>query len=197
VVQFERGVYIHPTTGQTILWSTFDNVLSDTNTRYGFHIVGTGTGQIGGLQFVNCWAGSNGAIAPFVSDVGEGFRLENCDAATLLGCRVVNNGGHGIRVYPGTKNLEISGGFVTGNSVAAPRNMMGIAMEANTKNFRIHDVRSGPAAFQGNNQGWGLYVANGCDKYIITGNDLTGNFWGGLFNAPGVLAGSRIVANNL
>jgi hypothetical protein len=69
-------------------------------------------------------------------------------------------------------------------------------MEANTTHFRIHDVRTGPAAGQGSDQSWGIFIVGGCDQYVVSGNDTTGNVVGGINNVPGIAA-SRIVANNL
>jgi hypothetical protein len=193
-VQFERGVYIHPDRSQTALWSSFYNVLCDTNALYGWHFAGSG--PIWGIECIDCWAGTNAVTAPYRSVSGAGFRIENGDAIILAHPRVINNGGHGIDVYSGTKNLEISGGFVTGNSVAQPGAAQGIAIEANTQHFRITNVRAGSAAGQGPNQGWGIFISAGCDQYIVSGNDTTGNVSGGIRNEP-VAAASRIVVNNL
>ncbi|HEV7517475.1 MAG TPA: glycosyl hydrolase family 28-related protein [Thermoanaerobaculia bacterium] len=193
-VQFERGVYVHPGSAQSALWSGFNNVLCDTNALYGWHFAGTG--PIWGIECINCWAGTNAVAAPYLSSSGAGFRIENGDSIMLVSPRVINNGGNGIDVFSGTKNFEISGGFVTGNSVAQSNVSQGIVMEANTQHFRITNVRTGSAAGQGTTQSWGIFIVGGCDQYIISGNDTTGNVVGGINNVPGTAA-TRIVVNNL
>jgi hypothetical protein len=193
-VQFERGVFIHPDASSSADWSSFYEVLADSNSLYGWHFAGSGS--IWGIQCINCWAGTNGALAPYNTLNARGFRIENGDGISLIAPRVINNGCTGIDVFSGAKNVEISGGFVTQNSIAAFNSCQGIAMEANTTHFRIHDVRTGPAAGQGSDQSWGIFIVGGCDQYVVSGNDTTGNVVGGINNVPGIAA-SRIVANNL
>ncbi len=42
----------------------------------------------------------------------------------------------------------------------------------------------------------GIDILTGCDNYIVSGNDTSGNTTGGIDNVPGAAA-TRIVANNL
>lgn len=195
-VQFEKGVYIHPGSTQNSEWSVFDDVLADTNSLYGFHVAGSGT--VLGQVFLNCWAGSNGTIGTYKSINGTGFRIENGDGILLSGARVINNGGNGVDLYSGAKNVEIGGGIFAGNSQDSSAIAQGIVVRANTQRFRIHDVRAGQSVGEtaADPQAYGIDILSGCDNYIVTGNDTTGNTTGGLNNTPGTAA-TRIVANNL
>src|SRR5262249_6317256 len=140
---------------------------------------------------INCWAGSNG----LTNTSANGFRIDNGDGIMLITPRVVNSGCHGIVVSSTVTNLEIAGGIVTGNSQSGTNTCQGIVMSGNS-GFRIHDVKTGQAAGQGNFQSWGIFVVAGSDRYVISGNDTTGNVVGGINNVPGT-SSTRIVANNL
>lgn len=193
-VQFERGIYLHPAAGKLVAWSTFRNVLADQNALHGFHLAGSG--NIWGISLIDCWAGTNAVASPHTSINGTGFKLEKGDGIIVSNVRSINNGGHGIDVLSGVTNLSILGGFVTGNSVASYGNAQGIAIEANVQRFRIQGVRTGSAAGQPVQQGWGIFIVAGSDNYIVTGNDTAGNVTGGINNVPGTSA-TRIVASNL
>jgi hypothetical protein len=191
-VLFEVGVEIAPSTGHSVAWASFQNVLADTNSLYGFSF--DGTGSVLGLSCTRCWASSNG-----IGTVnGRGIRIATGSGLTFTDSRVINNGGHGVEVTSTPTDVAFSGGIFTGNCVATGCTSglaHGIVLTG-TNGFRIQGIRAGQTAGQGNKQGYGIFLNTGCNNYIVTGNDTRINVSGGINNVPGVSA-TRIVTENL
>lgn len=191
-VLFEIGVELSPPAGSLVGWLNFDNVLADTNTLHGFNF--DGSGAISGVSCMRCWASSNGMS----TTAGRGFRVAAGAGLTFTDSRVINNGGHGVEVGGAPTDIAIQGGIFAGNCLA-PGCTNGLAhgiVMVGTKGFRISGVRAGQSMGSTNRQGYGIYVLNGSNNYIITNNDTRTNVSGGILNAPGVSA-TRILNSNI
>lgn len=192
VVAFEIGILVDSASND-ISWLHMENVLSDTNTLYGFQF--TGANIINGTDLLSCWSSSNG---PSTLN-GRGFLINTANGLLIQSSRVLNNGGPGIELNSGVSNVEISGGFMSGNSIGSVGATHGILMTG-TSNVRIHGVRSGQTGIvaTGNSQGFGIAVSGtGNTNYAIYGNDVSNNISGGIFNgdAPNQTTTKRIYNN--
>src|ERR1700674_2175656 len=191
--RFDYGVWINPGTGQSVTWGNMYNVLADTNNINGIRIAATGSGSISAETFTSVWTSTNG---PGVA-TGRGIYIGGGAAGlTFIAPRVINNGGHGIEIA-GSTGITISGARVSSNGQAASNTYDAINVNSSVGFFRIQnsDLPGAGASFSAG-QRYGVNIAAGSDNYMVTGNDLTGNMSGGVFNAPG-LAATRKVCGNL
>lgn len=199
VVQFEVGVSLEPAAGKLVAWSHFDNVLADSNTSHGFQFVGAG--GIPGFSCVRCWTSSNGfdPVSQAITNINaRGMYIGNGLGLSFAESRVINNGGHGLEVGSGARDIEISGGIFAGNcaSPACPTGYAHGIVLTGTNGFRILGVRSGQTVGAPKTQGYGIFINTGCNNYVLANNDTRLNANGGIINVPGASA-TRILNSNL
>lgn len=109
------------------------------------------------------------------------------------------NSQNGVLLNGGT-DIVFTGGVIGNNSQQSHGVFNGITVGSGVSRFTITGVRSG-AIDQGSgtpspHQAFGILVAAGpSNQYLITGNNLTGNFYGGL--GDGGTGTNKVVANNL
>lgn len=191
-VQFEKGIFLHPGTGQESIWNTFINVYCDTNSLYGWHFASDG-GTIAGTTLTSCWAGTNG----ITQANGAGLRIEAGQSYLISNFRCINNGGNGVDIAGAAAdaNIQIDGGFFTGNSVYNSGAGSGILVRSGVSGFRISNTRAGALSYAGNTQLYGIHILSGCDNFILSHNDTRSNVGGGINNVSGTSA-TRIQSNN-
>lgn len=181
----------------------------------------TGTTQLSGLTFSNCWfdQGGNGRmvnVGGATSAVFGYFQFADCYLTGGTTCT------EGYRFDPtaGTvvRHVEITGGKVMNlksNGLVANRleglsltgvqfrnvatteaGAAGIIMGGTCKAWTITGVASGYAGnlSTASNASYGIVVASGADQYVITGCNLKGNSLGGISDSGGA---NKVVANNL
>lgn len=56
----------------------------------------------------------------------------------------------------------------------------GIDISDDVKNFSITNLKTGPAVGFGATHSFGILIGKNCDNYRVIGNDVSGNFIGGV-----------------
>jgi hypothetical protein len=127
------------------------------------------------IDFTDCWF-SNGRGA-----AGAGVELGLCDGIRFTGGQAINCGGHGAVIGASAKRVVFNGFAARGNSVDAANTYDGITVAANATDFVIEGCTATNDVVVWGTQRYGVNVAAGTsDRYIITGNLLTGNGTGGV-----------------
>ncbi|MDF7776107.1 glycosyl hydrolase family 28-related protein [Sphingomonas sp. AOB5] len=160
----------------------FTNCLADTLNGVGWNFQSAQS-----MRLTNSWS----ATAAL-----HGVIVKNVDGLSITDSRIYNNGGDGILVEPGARNLTIKDSTITGNSRGAPRRHYGINVSPGVSDFQIMGNMIGQADGFANSQAYGIYIAPGAsDNYMIVANEVRRNLAGGLQN--GATGANKVVANNL
>ncbi|NML07824.1 right-handed parallel beta-helix repeat-containing protein [Sphingomonas sp. G-3-2-10] len=160
----------------------FTNCLADTLNGVGWNFQAAQS-----MRLTNSWSATAAVHGVIVKDV---------DGLSITDSRIYNNGGDGILVEPGARNLTIKDSTITGNSRGAPRRHYGINVSAGVSDFQILGNMIGTADGFANTQAYGIYIAPGAsDNYMIVANEVRRNLSGGLQN--GATGANKVVANNL
>lgn len=192
--QCGSGILISPGNGQLCENIFFVNCSVDSGSGTGLTIAATGTGAIRRAQFTSCWASSNATHGVNVSGAAG-----TIDDVQFIGLRCYANGQYGFLCSgSGAINIVLEACIMAGNSTASSGTANGIGFGTGTNSFQVRNCRSGPIGGQLNTQGYGCVLTDATsDKFLISGNDFSGNLTGGLLNSTGANVGrtSRIESN--
>ncbi len=153
----------------------------------------TGAAQLDKIvesTFVGCWF-SNGRSG----GGSAGAVLQQTDSLSFVACRFFNCGSTGCNVSANAKRTVFSACMFESNSVTAGVGVAhGLSISANTTDFTISHCIAHNGLFTGQ-QGYGINVAAGTsDRYVITGNLVSGNATGGV-NDGGSGLNKSVAAN--
>jgi hypothetical protein len=97
------------------------------------------------------------------------------------GTRIMGNAEHGILRHAGPIDVRLTGVEVVDNSVKQNATYHGLTLGGGSAETHVVGGRFGDSpSVLGNNQGYGIFVNNGCDKTTIVGADVRGNVTGGI-----------------
>jgi parallel beta-helix repeat protein len=118
-------------------------------------------------------AGSNNTVTDNVcqDNGGNGIHLHNSNNNLVVGNEIKGNGGHGIYIAVYSRNNNITGNYILGNSQASDNAYDGIYLyNGSNYNFISSNlIRRGDTT---NQQRYGIFVDSGCESNVIHGNDL-------------------------
>ena len=162
----------------------FYSVLADTSNGDGFNLKPAG-GNVSGLNFVSCWG---------ASCANNGFNLDAVNGTvthiSMSNCRAVNNRHYGIYMGNGAYKISLSNTQVYGNSVLNNGVYDGIFIGGNTTDFTITNGMIWSELFPGyNHQRYGIYIAPGCDEFVIAGVNVNDNKVAGIMDESGSTRG--------
>lgn len=196
-IRFNNVIFINGSNGITIddaanigvstrpTWMFFNNVEVD-------HPFNDGIILNKGCDFyaINSWIGS--------SLNGSGVTVASTykGSVNISSTRVAANFAHGLSVAGGKGNI-LTNNYVQNNSTGGVGTFHGINIGPNVTDFVITGNQCGtdPNLGAGNNQGWGIIVnAGASDRYIITGNLVSGNVTGGVVD--GGAGVNKTIASN-
>ncbi|OTP79502.1 hypothetical protein [Caballeronia sordidicola] len=143
-----------------------------------------GTSQFLARLFVdNSWAGSMG---------NTGMYLKNVKTGRIAGTEIIQNGGSGLIIDTGCRDIRIRDNPVTGNSRTKPGAAHGIVILKGADRIRLNGNRSGPtyngtlSSFVADTQGYGIIVADpSVINYTMEDNDCSGNMMAGICDLGG------------
>jgi len=173
--------------GTTMYWPELVNCQFDTGSNTGLIIDPGLGGSIYGLSCQNLWCGTMGAYGVhIVPDSGTASGIE------FVGGRIYNNALSGF-VLEGGENISICGMHISGNGSGSNP---GIAVTGAMKGLIISSNGIGQSVQFGNTQNYGIQLwPASISNVTITGNDLSGNVAGGVYN--GSTASSVLATGNI
>ena len=191
-LHFTEGLQVLPGAGRQCRWGFFSAAEFDSCSDNAWHLSNT-TGDVAGLTFTNCWAGTA---------VNYGVLLDGSGSGLLAGIRVdsskvVHNGLAGIRIVAGSAQVSVTGCDVISNSQAVSGARSGIEVTAGATGFLIEGCQIANGLGQGSTQGSGIsFDAGATDGFVVSGNDLSGNVTSAIAGLGGVTGTSFIIRGN-
>jgi hypothetical protein len=165
------GIFIAPGQDQIVEWCSFSQVDTDTCKLNGLRIetVPGSNGLVYGLAFQNFWASSAASDGILISGGGSWV-----DGLNFTNLRCVNNGHSGVIILNAAKNIQFTGGQISGNSTAAAFTYSGIDIGANVTSVRVAGMRIGAMGPFADIHAAGIKIEAGSgDDFIIAENDLS------------------------
>jgi len=197
IIDFGTPLRICPNgaAGGLVTWCFFSQFALDTSSGNGIEIFPSNGATIKGLFFDNCWSATNNRGAYIASTSGgivDTVHFTDCTFYNnqLQGALVDNAGGN-------VRNVEFNNCRAAGNSQAVSGVSAGFDIANNVVGFAIRGCRSGAHAGFGVSQSYGLLLGTGCNQYVVTSNDLSGNATAGAFDNSKLTSTVRAVTNNL
>lgn len=141
-----------------------------------------------GVYLTQAWLGSSRTGRGLLVDSGFAGELA-VDASEIQG-----NWLDGILLQSGSKMASLTGNKIGLNSQASVGTYNGITLAAGCTDVIATGNTSGRTADGNGQQGYGFVATATADRYVITGNNFSGNHTGG---ASGATDSSKIIANNL
>lgn len=127
-------------------------------------------------SFIGCWF-SSGRIA---GNPQSGCSLGQTEDITFTGCKFFNCGGSGLYVTNQSVGVSLVNCTANSNSVVAGDGVShGLEFAGGCTKFTVTNCRSTNGLYTGK-QGYGLFLGAGCSQYLLSGNDLIGNFTGSI-----------------
>lgn len=190
-----RGIQIDPdhSAGDLVTWCFFENCACDLGTSDGLIVNPQNGATVKGLFFNNCWFSSSLHGVNLLFGAGSGNAI---DGVFFNNCTLFNNNNQGAVITNGA-NLEFNNCRVSGNSQSSSGTYAGLEFANNIVSFAVRGTRSGAIAGFANTQSWGLLLGTGCDQYVITDNNFTGNSSGAAADNSQTASGTREVRGNL
>jgi len=192
IMRFRVGLDVNPGAGREARWAFIQNVILDTCSDNGLHIGNTGSGNVTGLTFVNCWTSTHANYGILIDKNGTGY----LEGIRFIGHKAFNNGLAGIALLGGSR-ITVSDSDIVSNSTSVPHTRAGIEVGAGVSYFSLLDCTCTNGYGHGDSQERGIKVnAGASDYYRIVGCDLAGNYEanGLLDEGTGI---HKVVANNL
>lgn len=187
------GFLVAPANDTECRWGFIDQLLCDTNLDCGIKVTNAGApyGDVHGITFTNCWAGTNPHFGFLVEKPGA----SEVTSIRLIGCKSMHNGWAGIRIAGGKDNsIDNCDVFSNGDAEAGVHD--GISIGDGIGEFSIRGCRSGNGADHGATQRYGICVGLGAaDYYLILGNDCRNNVTGGILDLGE--GANKVVEHNL
>lgn len=186
LIACKHGFMTNPDTGKTVNGNLISQMLADTSSDNGYHIVTNG-GYVTDFNFVNCWAGSNGtALGGKGTEEGVYINAGTGGISGLIfsALRAINNKGAGVYNIDGTQ-LTFDGCQIMCNSMRGNNARAG--WESDVGNFTINGGMYGRGGiftfppFSNNYQAFGILINAGtAGNYQINGPDTAGNVTAGI-----------------
>jgi hypothetical protein len=190
-LHFVTGFSVAPPAGKQTRFGYFSAAEFDTSSDNGIKLASTG--DIVGLTFTQCWAGTSTNYGVLVDGSGGGL----LQGVRFVGLKSFHNGLAGIRLTGGAKDVHLLGCDVIGNSQTLANARSGIEIASSMgSNWSIVGCKSGNGYQQGNTQDKGLNLDSGTyTNFLIADNDFSVNTNAalGLYGATG----SGVIRNNL
>lgn len=190
-LHFVTGFAITPPAGKQCRFGYFSAAEFDTCSNNGINIASTG--DIVGLTFTTCWAGTATNYGVLVDGSGGGL----LQGVRFVGLKSFHNGLAGIRLTGGAKDVHLLGCDVIGNSQTVANSRSGIEVASSMgQNWSIVGCKSGNGYQQGNTQDKGINLDAGTyTNFLIQDNDLSVNT-NAAFGLNGA-TGTGAIRNNL
>lgn len=148
----------------------------DTGSGHGILLQAASGTTIKSAYFVQDWASSNAQNGVVTAGAGTIADL------SFVGCRILNNGQHGIIFDDVATDVSVVDSAVRANSAESTGVYSGIRHDA-TAGCRIIGNRSGPLSPYTQLQKYGIEINSTTDHYVITSNDVRGNGTAGILDA--------------
>lgn len=192
MIQQGRGIEVVPdgSVADVVTWCFFQDVACDLGAGDGLYVAPTNSAIVKGLFFDNCWFSSN------LNGINLDKGASTIEGVYFDGCQVFNNRHRGAWVQA-ANNTEFNNCRVSGNSQAASGTYPGVEFIDGTNNFAVRGTRSGAVAGFAASQSVGVLIGAGCDSYMLTDNNLTGNISGGVTDGSVGTSTTREVRGNL
>jgi hypothetical protein len=178
VVNSGTGLLIDPAANE-VIWVFSRGNTFDTGAGSGVQINPSSTGLVRTCMFVHDWTASNGESGFNILQTGASAYVKG---VRLVGCESVNNAQHGFlfnnTTTGNTFGIQLVGCIAAGNGTDSVGTYHGIAFGENMKDFSIIGCWSGLYDGFTATQGYGIAILNGCDRYTVQGNQLSGNATG-------------------
>lgn len=173
------------TVGHRPAFNRFSNVYADSSTQEGGYFTNAADTEFVGGWFSGGRSGSG--YAGLLLNVTSGFRF----TSTMF----FNNGGNGASVMSGSVRTAFVNCKYSQNSVIAGTGVAsGIEFQAGTTDFIVTGSTLSNDGYP-NTQKYGVFVSNGAsDRYIISGNLVSGNQTAGIFDG-GTGSNKSVTAN--
>jgi hypothetical protein len=192
IMRFRVGMDVNPSSGREARWAFIQNTILDTCYDNGLHIGNTGSGNVTGLTFVNCWTSTHANYGVLIDKNGTGY----LEGIRFIGHKVFNNGLAGVALLGGSR-ITISDSDIVSNSTAVPGTRSGVEVGAGVSYFSLLDCTCTNGYGHGSSQEYGIKVNPGAsDYYRIVGCDLSGNVQVAGFLDEGIGL-HKVVADNL
>ncbi len=192
-LHFGEGFLVAPSTGRQCRWGFFTTAEFDTASDNSVKLTGANGGDVVGLAFVNCWAGSATNYGVLIEQGGTGL----IQGFRFVGCKILHNGLAGLRLAGGS-DIGITGCDIIANSITTTNTRSGIEVTAGVMGLTVESCRIGNGWQQGTTQSNGINFDSGAtDNFAITGNDLRGNVNQAIGNLSGVTGTNGKIAQNL
>lgn len=169
-----------PGTGTIPAFCKFTNVFFDSADS------GVTLDKSADFRFTSCW---------FSNRPGNGVTVAQCYDVSFVNCDFVNCGSSGaVLSNSAQKGVQFIGcSFISNNSQNNASN--GLTVFAGVSDWSMIGCQANNTIFNTTLQGYGLFVAAGAsDRYVISGNNFTGNFIGAVSDG-GTGTNKRISAN--
>jgi hypothetical protein len=197
IIDFGTPLRINPNGAANglVTWCFFSQFALDTSDGNGIEIFPSNGATIKGLFFDNCWSATNDRGAYVASTSGgivDTVHFTDCTFYNnqLQGALVDNAGGN-------VRNVEFNNCRSAGNSQAVSGVSAGFDIGNNVTGFAIRGCRSGAHAGFPVSQSYGFLIGTGCNQYVVTSNDLSGNATAGAFDNSKLTSTVRAVADNI
>jgi len=172
------GMVVDPGTDEICGNINVNNCFFDTN-RVGVYIAPSDNGIVVNVRMTNCWTSGSKDISSGAQGVlidAAGGWSGSIDGIHLVNHNATNNTAAGVQFNDGS-NLSIIGGDFAENGGS------GVTVAANRNDFRIIGACLGSGGLYAGNAGYGVEITAGTStRYVVTGNDVTGNTTGSILD---------------
>lgn len=133
----------------------------------GIMIAPTGSGNVSRLHFIGCWTGGH---------TGNGVDIRKSPYGSTNGIHftqhdALNNGLSGISVGSGVGDFTLNGGEIAGNA-------HGVYIAEGCFDWSVLNATIGEGGGMVKNRGFGVFVSNYCNRYMISNNRMVNNISG-------------------
>jgi hypothetical protein len=142
-------------------------------------------------EFVGCWF-SNGRSGGGAA----GANISTAQGLRFVSCRFFNSGAQGCVVQASVTDIAFIGCSFQSNSVTGGAGVHhGLQFLDNTQQFQVIGCTASNGLYTGT-QGYGIFIGSGCDKFVVSGNNVDGNATGGILNGA-TAATNGIIRDNI
>lgn len=171
-LNFATGLNITPGEGRQCRWGFFTDAEFDTASDNCWKL-SNANGDVTGITFVNCWAGTATNYGVLIDGGGGGGVM---GGIRLSACKIIHNGLAGVRLIAGATQVSINDCDIISNSQASSNTRSGIEVTGGATGFLIEGCQINNGLDQGSTQSNGINFDSGAtDYFMIIGNNLNGN----------------------
>jgi hypothetical protein len=194
---FLTGISCNPS-ATAITYLFIDHTLFDSCGTYGADFSPTSTGTVKSVMCVNSWFSGTTTGTAFGIRF-NGVNAAAVDAASFIGCRILNNQQHGVSLGL-SQNVSFTDCTIAGNGQATSNTYDGISIAANVSNVLVEGCKIGQAGTAANQQRYAINVVAGTSANLVfVNNDCEPNGTlgnNGYINLGALTGGGNIVENN-